>query len=84
MISKVATAAQISRLVYRFCTYPSSTSIDQVRNSNLKFDTPQWTVNLYPFYPQIFKKKGKNIYEISNNSVVLAMTFINKVVVRDS
>ena len=56
----------------------SKISIEQVRNANLKFESDEWTLNLYPFYPQIFKKKGKNIYEISANSTVMAMSFVSK------
>ena len=37
-------------------------------------------IHLFPFYPQIYKKKTKDVYEISN-STVLAMTFVNLTVV---
>lgn len=79
MMHKAIVPKQIGKM---FSRLSNSFSLDQIKNLNLKFDTPEWSVNLYPFYPQVYKKKSKsNIYEISNNSIVLAITFLNKVVV---
>lgn len=47
---------------HRYFSTASTVTIDQIRNSNLKFDTDNWTLQVYPFYPQIFKKKEKNLY----------------------
>lgn len=47
---------------HRYFSTGSTVTIDQIRNSNLKFDTDNWTLQVYPFYPQIFKKKEKNLY----------------------
>ena len=52
------------------------------RNSNLKFDTEDWIIHLYPFYPQIIKKRDRNAYEINSNSAVLAFIFLNKNIVK--
>lgn len=82
MISKLiktkSTSITTLPLVNSFSTFESS---NQVRNMNLKFDTPEWAITLYPNYPQIYKKKGKNLYEVSNNSLVLAFIFLNKTLV---
>lgn len=58
--------------------FSTNFTIENVRNSNLKFEADDWSIHLYPFYPQLFKKKDKNVYEISNYSNVLAMIFVNK------
>ena len=56
--------------------------IEQVRNPNLKFDCKAWQIRAYPFYPNLYRKKGaQKIYEIDQHSVVLALTFLNKEVV---
>lgn len=55
--------------------------MDQVRNLNLRFDTPEWRINLYTFYPGVYRKKGKDTCYVSSNSQVLALTFLNKALV---
>lgn len=60
---------------YRFATkFP----VESIRNTNLKFEADDYYINMYPFYPQVYKKKEKNIYEVSHSSTVLAFTFLNK------
>lgn len=55
-------------------------AVGEIRNNNLRFSSDLWTIYLFPFYPQIYKKKTKDSYEIAN-STVLAMTFLNSTVV---
>lgn len=85
MISKSLSYIQISIQLNTLAKFRSSSSskptINQVKNLNLKFDTPEWTINLYPFYPQLFKKRGTDIYEIDCNSTVLGIAFLSKALV---
>jgi hypothetical protein len=64
---------------FNFCSKQAKPSIiSSIRNPNLRFDTPEWSVGMIPIYPQILKKKAKNIYEVLSNSNVLLLTFFNK------
>lgn len=68
-----------SFLTYRFANnFSTKFPIDSIRNSNLRFEADSYYINMYPFYPQVYKKKDKNIYEVSNLSTVLALTFLDK------
>lgn len=62
------------------CQFLISTKIpaQNIRNSNLRFEADEYYINMYPFYPQIFKKKEKNVYEILASSTVLTLVFINR------
>lgn len=58
-------------------------NIEGVRNPNLKFEAGDWQINLYPFYPSVYRKKNlSKVYEVAQNSNVLALTFLNKTVVQ--
>ena len=62
----------------RSCYGFSKIQIEGIRNSNLRFEADSYYINMYPFYPQVYKKKEKNVYEVSHTSTVLALTFLDK------
>ena len=66
----------VSKLIINcFSTANTKTYIE---NHNLKFDAYDWTVNLTPLHPEVYKKKGNNVYEISNRYPVLVINFLKK------
>ena len=53
--SSVAQGTRLLRpAIYGFSAkYP----IESIRNANLRFETDDYHMNMYPFYPQVFKRK---------------------------
>ena len=61
--------------------FSSIYNMEQIKNHNISFETIDWAINLYPFYPQLRKKRGINTYEISAHQIVLAFVFLDKTMV---
>ena len=65
--------------IFLFSKSPSKMVVNTVRNPNLKFHAGQYQINIYPFYPTVYQKKGnKQTFEISQDSHVLAFTFLSR------
>jgi len=43
-------------------TLPPKIAASNIRNQNLKFEGDDYWIQMYPFYPQVYKKKDKNIF----------------------
>ena len=44
--------------IFSFSKPASKMVVNTVRNPNLKFNAGQYQINIYPFYPTVFQKKG--------------------------
>lgn len=55
-----AISRMIKKQIYSYTEYQNNFSV--IRNQNLTFDSTNYAVNLFPFYPSINQKKGKNIF----------------------
>lgn len=80
MISSLASRFILRSILFNSKKCFASVSIkyiQEIRNPLLKFDSSDYLINLYPFYPQFVKKRGK-AYEIPEYCIVLAINFIDK------
>jgi hypothetical protein len=51
------------QLIYKYSNENASNYIfDEIKNHNLRFDTSNWNIGMYFFYPTVYKLKGKNMY----------------------
>ena len=69
------TSLPLSKLIIN--NYSAVSTKPYFENYNLRFDTNDWHVNLYPFFPEV-QSKGNNIYEVSDKFSVLALNFLKK------